>query len=59
MSKELKINIVLFIISVFILFFLYKVKSILLPFVLGGLVAYLLSDITNNFEKKVNRAVNV
>lgn len=53
MDRILKQNIILSILFVFILFFLYKVQNILLPFILGGLIAYLLGNLTNILEKKI------
>lgn len=53
MEKTLKLNIIFSILFVFLLFFLYKVQNILLPFILGGLIAYLLGNLTNILEHKI------
>lgn len=53
MDKIFKKNIIFSILFIFILFFLYKVKNILLPFVLGALIAYLLENLTSILEKKI------
>ena len=54
MNKEIKRNLILAFLTIFALFFLYKVRDILLPFVLGGLIAYLLNGATNFLEQKFN-----
>ena len=54
MNKEVKRNLILAFLTIFALFFLYKVRDILLPFVLGGLIAYLLNGATNFLEQKFN-----
>ena len=43
--------------TVFSLFFLYKVRSILLPFFLGFLIAYLFKDLVKKYEKKYSRNI--
>lgn len=43
------------VLAVFSLFFLYKVKSILLPFFLGLLIAYLFKDVVKKYEKRFSR----
>ncbi|MDD2840767.1 MAG: AI-2E family transporter [Rickettsiales bacterium] len=53
MDKILKQNIILSLLSIFVLFFLYEVKNILLPFILGALIAYLLGNLTSILEKKI------
>lgn len=53
MTKELKDRIIFSTIAVLILYFLYCVRSILLPFTLGGIIAYLLGGITGWLEKKI------
>ena len=37
------------------LLFLYKVRGILLPFVLGVFIAYCFKDLVNKYEKKISR----
>ena len=54
MNKEIKRNLIFTFLTIFTLFFLYKVRDILLPFVLGGLIAYLLNGATNFLEQKFN-----
>lgn len=54
MNKEIKRNLIFTFLTIFALFFLYKVRDILLPFVLGGLIAYLLNGATNFLEQKFN-----
>lgn len=51
MSKSLKNNIILSILAICSLYFLYTVRSILLPFVLGIIIAYFLNKTTTKLEK--------
>lgn len=51
MTKTLKNNAILTIITLSILYFLYNVRSILLPFTLGIIIAYFLNGFTNKMEK--------
>lgn len=51
MSKTTKNNIILSTIGIFILYFLYSVKGILLPFVLGIIIAYFLNKTTTKLER--------
>lgn len=51
MSKSLKNNIILSILAICSLYFLYTVRSILLPFILGIIIAYFLNKTTTKLEK--------
>ena len=51
MTKASKNNIIISVISLFILYFLYNVRTILLPFTLGIIIAYFLNRITTKLEK--------
>ncbi|HSQ98179.1 MAG TPA: AI-2E family transporter [Rickettsiales bacterium] len=53
MDKSLKQKIILSTLLIFTLFFFYSVRNILLPFVLGGLIAYLLKNSVNKFGTKI------
>ena len=54
MTKELKNNILTAIILFVLFLFLYAVRSILLPFVLGVIIAYFFNGITTKLEKRLN-----
>ena len=45
------------ILLIFSLFFLYRVRSILLPFFLGLLIAYLFKDLVKKYENKFSRNI--
>lgn len=51
MSKSLKNNIILSILAICTLYFLYTVRGILLPFILGIIIAYFLNKTTTKLEK--------
>lgn len=53
MDKTIKRNIFIGAVIIFLSYFLYSVRNILLPFVLGGLIAYFLGNITSKLEKKI------
>jgi len=53
MEKRLKHNLIIGAMIFFLLYFLYSVRNILLPFVLGGIIAYLLGGLTTRLEKKI------
>ena len=53
MQKETKNNIIFSTLSFLILYFLYTVRGILLPFILGIVIAYLSTGITGWLEKKI------
>ncbi len=53
MDRDVKRNLIIAA-AVFLLFyFLYSVRSILLPFILGGIIAYFLENLTTKLEKKI------
>lgn len=54
MDKGLKNNIIIGITTLALVWFFYSVRSILLPFILGGLIAYFLDGITTKFQNKIH-----
>ena len=53
MDKDIKRNLIITIVVFLLFYFLYSVRSILLPFVMGGIMAYFLESPTTKFEKKI------
>lgn len=43
------------VLTVFCFYFLYKVRSILLPFILGFFIAYIFKNIVKKYESKISR----
>lgn len=53
MDKELKRNLIVTTVIFLLFYFLYSVRNILLPFILGGIIAYFLGNLTTKLEKKI------
>ncbi len=51
MTKSSKNNVIIGVVSILLLLFLYSVRSILLPFFLGIIIAYFLNNTTGRLEK--------
>lgn len=50
-----KKHLLLLLSTVFVVYFLYLVKSVLLPFILGFFIAYLFKNIVKKYENKISR----
>ncbi len=53
MNSKIKDNIIITITITVLLLFFYSVRNILLPFILGGLIAYFLDNITTKLKNKI------
>ena len=53
MDKDIKRNLIITTVIFLLFYFLYSVRNILLPFILGGIIAYFLGNLTTKLEKKI------